>query len=354
MFIHNEQKTYTWKKMGLIVELVITCLKNVSSVHISDVQIITNFLSNTLDPRLQYLKKNRGIYTFLNGAYFFSQDLFLEWTDPQLAMIIEKRPFIACKYFPHTFENIKYESEMKDPKKSWRNIDTGLFDKLIDSQNYPVSVKDWIYVLIGRLLFKNREMDNWEITLRIKDEKSQSWKENIIFYTVSNLYSLEDITVMDEYTETHQPYLLYNLHSSFLYIGTHNKKFMDLATWIQINSGDTVVIKRPNPKHKEDPTEPTNIVFHIESEIPGIISSEFTSQWPNIAHSVKRRCPTIMFTKQHSDEKKLAEFYDDINSHMGAIIKKISIAYKEFATTYGVSSIWELLLKDSDYFLKHF
>ena len=329
MVVDGKQKTYTWKKAGRISELVRIC--SMSPTTEEDVVIVTGHVSESQDARFPYLKKERHEFTFPNGVYFALTDVFLLWEDPIIINRIESKSLIAAKYFPFAFENDRYIEEMKmgeTNKFDWTRIPTDAFERLLIKQEWPSVVREWFYVLLGQLLFERNELDKWQNTVCLKGQEGCGLEVDAILKVVTNLYDQEDVVVIDTHTPTK---IMTDMHSSLLYVGRGSNTAVTKSTWCSMNNGDEVL----NEESKV-----------VRWKVPGVVTWEFLGDWVDKCGELAGRLLLLVVSKPFAplhEEKSRLGFYGDLHRNMGALIKKISIAYISTAAVSGHVDKWKML-----------
>ena len=103
---------------------------------------------NCKDFQFPELVKHRGVYSFRSGVYLCREDAFRPAADVPDSVV-------ACKFFDTELE--------LDFDRDWRDIPTPHLQSIMDYQEFPPEVCDWLYVLLGRLLYQLNDLDGWQI-----------------------------------------------------------------------------------------------------------------------------------------------------------------------------------------------
>lgn len=93
-----------------------------------------------------------------NGAYFADKDVFLVYGEEAIA-----DTHVAAKHFDYEFNPYT--------DTPWREIPTPELDRILDFQGLPPEVKDWFYILLGRLLYQVNDLDGWQVIPFLKVRK---------------------------------------------------------------------------------------------------------------------------------------------------------------------------------------
>lgn len=112
---------------------------------------VLEYLSQCNDFQFPMLHKNRTVWAFRNGVYLGREDRFHEFataTRPLPSNIVASK-FFDLDFFAH--EGI-----------AWQQIDTPHFQGILNFQEYSPEVAQWMYILIGRLMYDVGERDGWQ------------------------------------------------------------------------------------------------------------------------------------------------------------------------------------------------
>lgn len=191
--VQNVPGTTTWQpyiKKGKHVDIegLVTCFEDHKKK--TDAQFYNKYVDPTHHSKFVHLLKksdnsdfekieySRFAYQFKNGVYIANSvklpdDYFVSNSSLRNIEIKDKTgQFIpntdpnyklAClttftsEYFPYDFDDNIYGH--------WSDIETPYLDSILDYQNLSPDVKNWIYILLGRLLYPVALFDDWELVL---------------------------------------------------------------------------------------------------------------------------------------------------------------------------------------------
>jgi len=117
-------------------------------------------LTVTKDHQLPLLQRNRCLFSFKNGLYDAENMIFhkyLEWGG--IEGCVEG---VAAKHF---------KGVMFDPYEEvidWRDIETPHLDHILEYQDITGEAKDWMYILLGRMIYDINTWDNWQCAIYLK------------------------------------------------------------------------------------------------------------------------------------------------------------------------------------------
>ena len=136
-FVHDAiQKEMSWEQWCNAT----TSMKNIPSA--------IEYLSNCRDYQFPELVKLRGVYSFRNGVYLCREDAFKPACEVPDTVV-------ACKFFDATLEPHTGED--------WRAIPTPMLDSIMNYQGFEPEVCNWMYVMLGRLLYPLNDKDGWQV-----------------------------------------------------------------------------------------------------------------------------------------------------------------------------------------------
>lgn len=153
--------THAWRPVQEIKEFVFgalhkeTCWEqwcNATASGMKNISSAIEYLTHCHDYQLPELRKQRGVYAFRNGVYLARQDAFHRFGDgPPLPEDV-----VACKFVDDAFP----EDLVGAP---WHAIPTPHLQSIMDYQRFSADVCQWLYVILGRLLYPLNELDSWQV-----------------------------------------------------------------------------------------------------------------------------------------------------------------------------------------------
>ena len=126
----------------------------------SNFDFCVKHLTVTKDYQMPTLHRNRCLFSFKNGIYDAEAQKFHEYLpDGGIEGIVEG---VAAKHFKGVMFD-PYE-EVND----WRDIETPNLDHILEYQDIRDEAKDWMYILLGRMLYDINTWDNWQCAIYLK------------------------------------------------------------------------------------------------------------------------------------------------------------------------------------------
>lgn len=335
-------RTHAWEKYCEYLPFVYKCVdkhKNWTmwcdlTQNRSNPGLVTEYLANANDVELRVLEPNRTIFSFTNGVYNARLD--------EMYLYDEGIPtsYVAAKFFdvpmPVDFREVE----------DWREIPTPALDGILDHQQLSTveyvppafrnrdrvydgySVRDWVYVFMGRMIYDIGSHDTWQVLMFIKGKAGTG--KSTIGKVLSNLYDSVDVGVLSNNTE--KKFGLSALIQKLIYICYEVKKdfALDQGEMQSMISGEPMSIATKF-QTASSVTWKSHGVF---------MGNEFPS-WTNNSGSIGRRIVTVLF--DHIVVDSNPKLFEELQLEMGNIIVKINRAYRQCAVMYGGEDIWKLL-----------
>lgn len=285
----------------------------------TNLKSIVAHLTNCVDYQFPTLEKDRTVFSFRNGVYLASTNTFYDYRTAAEPLA---ESIVACKFFDADFE--PYE-ELLD----WRMIPTPNMQHILDYQDLPAPVSEWVYVLIGRMLYDLNTHDGWQIIPFLKGQAGAG-KSTICTSVVKHFYDSIDVGVMSNNIE--RKFGLSAFYNKFLFIAPEcrNDLAIEQAEFQSIVSGEDIQV---NAKHKT--------AFPTKWRVPGILAGNEVPTWADSAGSIQRRIVIIDFVNavNNGDMRLGAKLEKEIPD----IIVKCNRAYRDVASRHGSSNIWTIL-----------
>lgn len=308
----------------------------------STIPFIQNNLKNCVDGSLPYLEKDRNLFSFNNGIY----QLFTEEVDE------DGNVYYVDKFYPYEKEarpktksgvvSSKYFNQSLDfdEEKDWYDINTENFQKVLDLQfendkEYDEICK-WMYILVGRLLYKIGELDDWQIIPFMKGLAGTG--KGTITKVAQQFYDPQDVGVLNNDGE--KIFGLSALYDKLLFVAPEIKGDISLpqASFQSMISGEDVSV---SIKHQTAKT--------IKWEIPGILAGNEVPNWTDNSGSIARRLIIFAFNKKVPKSKVDPRLWKKLKDNIPNILRKCNLAYLDAINKYGSKNIWEVL---PEYFRK--
>jgi phage/plasmid-associated DNA primase len=285
------------------------------------------YLTHCVDWQFPQIKKDRNVFAFRNGIYVTKQDEFFPYpvSEDQLDPSV-----VACNFIDVPFQN--YTSE--DCDGDWYKIPTPNFQKILDYQNLSAEVSRWMYICMGRLLYRVNENDGWQIIPFIKGAAGSG--KSTICKVAKDFYDVEDVGILSNNIE--RTFGLSQVFDKFLFIAPEIKRDfnLDQAEFQSMVSGEDLAIAIKNKKAQT-----------CLWETPGILAGNEVPEWVDNSGSISRRVLTFHFPlKVTQSDPDLSK---KLQRELPALIKKCNVAYGSAVEEFGSNNIWTVLPK---YFLE--
>lgn len=320
-------ETHAWRQVCDIKEFVYASAKK--EVHWeqwchmtasgNNAKLAVEHLSASNDYQFRFLQKDRHVFAFRNGVYLAKEDRFYRFGsgDEPLSDSV-----VAAKFFDDTFDTY-------DHLHDWRDIPTPHLHCIMDYQQWPAEVCDWLYIALGRLLYDVNEMDGWQIIPFMLGSAS-SGKSTVTLKVAKLFYEHADVGVLSNNIE--RQFGISAFWDKTLFCGPEIKGDLKVeqAEFQSIVSGESVQI---SAKHKK--------AFTVEWSTPGILAGNEVPQFSDNAGSVQRRFLVFAFLRAVvNGDMRLA---DKLAAEMPAILLKCNRAYLQAAARWGSRNVWTVL-----------
>lgn len=298
----------------------------------SNVKFVQEYLKNCVDSSLPNLEKDRYLFSFDNGIYkLFVKNEDNTYSDKFFPYSGEERPnrkngMVSNKYFDQNFDN----KDIKD----WYDIPTDNIQKILDLQyehdkEYE-NICRWMYIMMGRLLYKIGELDEWQVICFMKGLAGTG--KGTITKTVQNFYDVEDVGVLGNDSE--KTFGLSAIYDKLLFIAPEIKEDISLsqASFQSMISGEDVNVPI---KHKT--------AVSITWEVPGILAGNEVPNWTDNSGSIARRLIIFAFNKKVPRSKLDPQLWNRIKKNIPNILRKCNLAYLDAVNKYASKNIWDIL-----------
>lgn len=289
----------------------------------NNARMAVEHLSCANDFQFPFLNKDRTVFSFRNGVYLAREDRFCRFGaggEPVSDSVVAAR-FIDADL--QTFD------ELDD----WRDIPTPRLHSIMDYQEWPADVCDWMYILLGRLLYNVGERDGWQV-IPFMHGQASSGKSTIVLKVAKMFYEPADVGVLSNNVE--RQFGISAFWDKLLFCGPEIKGDLKIeqAEFQSIVSGESVQVAA---KHKK--------AFTVEWNTPGILAGNEVPNFTDNAGSVQRRLLVFSFLNTVvNGDMKLA---DKLAAELPSILLKCNRAYLEASHKWGSRNVWTVL---PDYF----
>lgn len=292
-------------------------------------------MSKCIDAQFPEITKRRHVWSFKNGVFVGK-----EWIPDRGVFDCSFYPYdsqefrcldptiIACKYFDQQFDDFSHVER-------WQDIPTPWFDSILDYQNFEHEVRDWAYVMGGRLCFDVGELDGWQVIPFFKGI-ARSGKSTLITKVFKKFYENEDVGTLSNNIE--KKFGLSAIKDSFMFIAPEVKGDLALeqAEFQSMVSGEDVSVAVKN-----------KTAVSIEWKVPGVLGGNEVPNWKDNSGSVLRRILPWNFAKQVRDADPQLD--EKLNRELPIILLKCVKAYLDYSNKYRNKDIWNVV---PEYFKK--
>ena len=167
------------------------------------------------------LVKDRHVFAFRNGVYVADMDLFYPF---QPTTVIPAH-LVAAKYF---------DADLAIPPEGtpWRDIPTPYLDTIQDQ-----GARDWLLVMVGRLLYEQGSLDNWQVTPLLHGPGATS-----LLDVLTQLY--EPVDVADVFQGMKDKFGLSKMMDKYMFQVPDAGFALTNAEFQQLVSGEEVLVCR--------------------------------------------------------------------------------------------------------------
>jgi hypothetical protein len=334
--------THAWRRVLSVDEFVYSAVSKelhaemwISFTQSSGIakQLIEH-LKASYDAQFPPLHKTRGVIAFANGVYACRLDeRFDQWFPYEDAdgaygqSVVDLAPdLVACNFIDYEFAS--YRAVAAAPQPLYADIPTPVLQSILDYQGLEVAVCGWIYVMLGRFLYKLNEMDEWQVIMFFKGVAGSG--KSTLCKMAASFYEHGDVGVLSNNIE--RQFGLSQFINKMGFIAPELKRDLQLdqADFQTIVSGEQMTVAQ---KFKD----PRSVVW----EVPGLLGGNEVPNWTDNSGSISRRLLVVHFAnKVQNGDSKLAQ---KLKAELPAIILKCNLAYLAAVLDFGDSSIWSAL-----------
>lgn len=286
------------------------------------------YLANsTRDLEFIFLNVDRHLFSCRTGVFDTST---LRWY-PHAAAAEDGTSLepsrVAVNYFDLAFD---YD---EDVRPDWRDMPTPYLHSILTYQQLPPEAIDWMYIMIGRMLFEAGTRDGWQVVPFIKG-RAQTGKSTIL-------------KVIDHIFGRYTGILANNMEGKFglypvmykfalLCLEVKEDFGMDQGDFQSIASNENISVP---VKHKA-------AVDNYKMPGPLMLAGNVVPAWGDNSEALKRRFFFFLFERKVHDVS--TRLFDNLKAEVMSIIVKCAMAYTEAATMYEDPEIWKVV---PEYFL---
>lgn len=303
----------------------------------------TKFLLNVEIPEFRTIKYSRFAYQFSNGVYISNHiqlpnNYFTGNSNFRVVDIVDKK---GKFYKKGTVEyeiqrSLTYTADMSNLEfddseyENWRDIETPYLDQILNYQRFSSEVKEWIYILLGRLLYPVALFDNWELAIFLYGVAGCG--KSRLISTISNIVGQTHVGTIDATSQDN--FVLGENRSKRLIVVDEIKKGFPIgaATFQSMVSGSFISQTRKFG-HQITDTWKQQLFLSSNDTLP------FVSEQSN---SVTRRIFLLLFKYRYIQDPNNPDgdrLEENLKTEEAKILRKINEAYLEAAVKYKGQSI---------------
>lgn len=336
--IKDGHPTYAWKKIIAIDKFVYNAVDKetnweqwVNLTSKDNAKKSIKYLENCFDVEFLELAKNRHVFSFKNGLYIAkNKNLNGEYYGKFCEYGKEiGGDYVSAKYFDSNFDNTHYDN--------WYDIPTPNLQKILDYQfkmedDYEDICK-WMYILLGRLLYDVKELDDWQVIPLLKGQAGTG-KGTIIDHVVKHFYDSDDFGVLSNTIE--KQFGLMNLYNKYVIIAPEVKENFQLSQtdFQSMVSGDMMSVAVKNKGTQQ-----------LMWTAPGIMASNTHIGYNDASGSITRRIIYFAFQRKVKKQDKDPMLYKKLIKEIPNIIQKCNRAYLDAANKWNKKDVWVVLPK---------
>lgn len=213
---------------------------------------------------------------------------------------------------------------------AYRHIRTPFFDKIFKDQGHDGEVLDWIYVLIGRLVFKTNEIDQWQIFWNIFGEGGTG--KTLLLKLFQKFFEQQDVALLNNNAQ--DKFVEGDLINKRLIIGPEvdNKlhKVFSRTAICAFTDGEYVCATIKGDK---------SVTVKQEAHIC-LVSNTPIYELQDQGGSLFRRKVVLEF--KNKIDKSDGQFENRLMQEIGAILTKCVGLYLDVAEKHGSQSFWNV------------
>lgn len=360
----NAYMTHAWEVYADIDEFIYESVSKEKNMEMwlnmtsskGNVAEAVKHLKSSVDYELPLLVPDRHVFAFQNCLYYAPLNRVYIYSDPECSI---PSSLVAAKFFdipfPVEFSTFRDHHAMYN----WRDIPTPKLDGILHHQKIPtepyrckkkvynrmpdgstrvskvddmespmLSVVDWFYVFIGRMIYEINEYDSWQVLLFIKGIAGSG--KSTLGKIVSFLYDANDVGVLSNNTE--KKFGLAPLIDKLIYIcyEVKNDFQLDQGEFQCMVSGEqmSIPVKFENAQS-------------VSWKTHGMFMGNEVASWCDNSGSMSRRIVLALFNEAVTDGNP--KLFEELQAEMAHIIVKSNRAYMEAARFFGQRDIWNVL-----------
>lgn len=294
-------------------------------------KMCVDMLTNLKSEWLPDLERNHDIHAFQNGLFVLSLNSFFFFKKlPNRNWVGQlSGNLTAIKYHDMIFDEDGMNADMEAQRdRTYMSIFLESVHGVLAYQQFEMEERLWIFCLLGRMLHKVNEYDNWSVFIYFLGLAGTG--KSTLLRLVASLLESRDIGYLNNSLQ--KTFSLDGIHDKLMYLALDiDETFqLDQVTWQSMVSGEEVSVTR---KFKQ----PITLIWKSHggfagNKLPG---------WTDNAGSLSRRLIVIEFLIPVS--KSDPNLYERCLAASDRFLKVINSAYMHMAKKYNNRGIKEVL-----------
>ena len=323
---HNDLGTRAWEPVCDIDEYVYKSISKDTNARMWEIATsngsvipeTVKYLTNCYDIEFRPLVPERSLFSFRNGQYDAKALLFRSSEDGGVA-----GDRCSVRYF-----DVMFKEELVI--KEWRHIETPLFDSIFEHQGFSRGTIDVVYAILGRLLFKVNENDQWQVAPFFKGVAGCG--KSTVAAIVSYWYPPKFVSTISCNMEDR--FGLANIVDTFMTWCTEVTSHFPLprGVWQSMVTGEPVVVPRKNKS-----------AIQGAWTVPIAMAGNELFGYEDKSCSVHRR--TVIFPMKKTVDKDKADpmLLEKLKADPAPLLVKCIRAYDEMHRLHGDGSFWSAM-----------
>lgn len=251
--------------------------------------------------------------TFDNPNYPESNHMY--WIPPAFMQYGDSDEYDAyhdrasSKYFNYPFDPSLLEDYNED---NWFDLPTPTFSQILNDQNLPPPAQIMLFILLGRVMYKVGEHDDWQVSPFIRGIANTG--KSTILKIICQWFLPENVGVLTGKMES--VFWGQSLYNKSIIVCYEAKEQMtvDQATFQSAISGESINIAIKNKG-----------ALMVKWTTPIVIAGNVLPKWLDQTGGMTRRI--ILFEFDQPIKKPNTDLFSKLSEEMGNIILKCNLAY---------------------------
>lgn len=304
-----------------------------------------DWLTKCVDQRFPTLVKDDHVYAFRNGIYLGATDAFLPYDADAYNVRRSARAVaaqhwyasastlssvvVATRYVDGDFDDVAYEAAI-DAAEDWYDVPTPSLQGLLDYQHFDEPVCRWMYIMLGRLMYRLGERDGWQVIPFVKG--SAGTGKSTLLRMAKQFYEACDVGILANNIE--DKFGLANIYTKKIWLSLEVKRDfgLDQADFQSIVSGEDVSV----PLKFKDAVQ-------VTWNLPGMMAGNEDPGYTDNSGSISRRIMQWLLNYKVAADAVDGQLDKKLLVELPAIIKKCNIAYLAASAEFGGADIWRHL-----------